>query len=86
MHFAMKLFCPPELDFIQEFIKIVQVEHLLVSNHKHKLKLIILVNNSYFTTGQLVGRSDAGYIKNKDNLSLQAKLDLKLRVSLAIRI
>ena len=30
------------------------------------------------------GRADAGYTKNKANLSLQAKLDLKLRLSLAI--
>jgi hypothetical protein len=32
------------------------------------------------------GRADAGYIKNKANLSLQAKLDLKLRLSLAIYV
>ena len=41
-----------------------------------------LLISSYFTTIP-GGQPDAGYFKNKANLSLQAKLDLKLRLSLA---
>ena len=48
----------------------------------------VLFSSSFFTTipgGRPAGRADAGYTKNKANLSLQAKLDLKLRLSLAIK-
>jgi hypothetical protein len=49
----------------------------------------VLLISSYFTTspgrpgGRPACRADAGYIKIKANLSLQAKLDLKLGLSLA---
>ena len=47
----------------------------------------VLLISSYFTTspgGWPAGRADAGYIKMKAYLSLQEKLDFKLRLSLAI--
>jgi hypothetical protein len=46
----------------------------------------VLLISSYFTTspGRPAGRAGAGYIKIKANLSLQAKLNLKLGLSLAI--
>jgi hypothetical protein len=42
---------------------------------------VLLISRNFTTSPD--GRADAGYIKNKTNLSLQAKLDLKLRLSLA---
>ena len=48
---------------------------------------LVKVGSSFFTTspgGWQAGRADAGYTKNKTNLSLQAKLDLKLGLSLEI--